>query len=407
MMRLLARRRKQIIIVLVCVLLGSASAITVLARKGTSGREGSKSPEAAKIDKEYMPITLSPEKLSASGVETVRITREQAAMPIAATAAIELNADRSSRVSSRVTGRIMQVMVSQGDRVKAGQSLAYIDTVELDQIWAEYRKNKGRCELAKKNLKREEALFEKNVAPEKDVLKARQELGEAEADLVFSRERFRLLGIDVDAMESRKNGGSSARPHIPIVSSVAGVVIEKSVTQGEVVNPEKMLFVVADLTTLWVLVDVYEKDMPRLRTGALVGISVSAFPQRVFQGRISYIGDVVSERTRTVKARVTIDNSNGLLKPGMFAAVSINAEKDAGSDLVIAVPHEAVLIDGTDRYVFLRTADGRFRRADVTLGRPMGRKVEVTWGLTEGDMVVVKGAFALKSEYKKLSLISG
>jgi cobalt-zinc-cadmium efflux system membrane fusion protein len=184
-------------------------------------------------------------------------------------------------------------------------------------------------------------------------------------------------------------------------------VIEKSVTQGEVVNPEKPLFVVADLTTLWVLVDVYEKDVPRLRTGALVSVSVSAFPQRPFQGRISYIGDVVSERTRTVKARVSIDNSKGLLKPGMFAAVSINAEKDAGSDLVIAVPNEAVLIDGTDRYVFLRTGDGRFRRADVTLGRPMGRKVEITWGLTEGDMLVVKGAFALKSEYKKLSLISG
>jgi membrane fusion protein, heavy metal efflux system len=405
MMESLVRRKKQVVIVLVCVLLGSAFAVTVLARKGTSDRKAV--PGNAAADKESVSVSLSPEKLGSSGVEVARISRTQFTVPLAATAAIELNADRASRVSSRVTGRIIKVLVSQGDRVKAGQPLAFIDTVELDQIWAEYRKTKGRCELARKNLKREEALFEKNVAPEKDVLKARQDLSEAEADLVFSTERFRLLGVDVTSIENQKNGAGTARPHIPIISSVGGVVIEKSVTQGEVVNPEKPLFVVADLTTLWVLVDVYEKDMSKLRPGALVNVSVNAFPREVFQGRISYIGDVVNDRTRTIKARVSVDNSDGFLKPGMFAAVSINAGRDAGPDLIIAVPEEAVLIDGTDRYVFVRTGEGRFRRADVTLGRPLGKKVEVTWGLSEGDLLVVKGAFALKSEYKKRSLNAG
>ena len=406
MMESLLRRRKQIAFVLAGVLIGAVLAATVLARKGSSSREEiSRSKGVVQTERDV--VTLSPEKLSVSGIEVMRVCRQAAVVPLMATAAIELNADKTSRVSSRVTGRIIRSTVSQGDRVRAGQPLAFIDTVELDQIWAEHRKNKGRHELAKKNLKREEALFEKNVAPEKDVLKAQQDLSEAEADLTFAKEKFRLLGIDVSTFQTRQNGDASNRPLIPIISSVEGVIIEKSVTQGEVVSPEKLLFVVADLSTLWVLVDVYEKDMLRLRKGAVVNASVNAFPHKLFRGRISYIGDVVGERTRTVKARVTIDNSDGSLKPGMFATVSIDSDKDVKTDQVIAVPEEAVLVDGADRYVFVRIGEGLFRRKDVAIGRSMGKNIEVVKGLSEGDVLVVKGTFPVKSEYKKRSLDAG
>ncbi len=396
-------RKKQVAIVIICLLIASIFGVSMAIRKGSSkgdALQGGKGGAAG--EPESGVVVLPPEKLNASGIEVIKVSREPVTAPLMATAAIELNADRTSRISSRVAGRIVRLAVSQGDRVRQGQPLATMDTVELDQIWSDYRKNTGRYDLARKNLKREEALFEKNVAPEKDVLKARQELSEAEADLTLSKERFRLLGIN--ALDTLRNGDVQSRPLIPIISSVGGVVIEKSVTQGEVVNPEKLLFVVADLTTLWVLVDIYEKDMSRLKTGAVVHVSVNAFPDKTFRGRISYIGDVVDERTRTVKARVTIDNTEGHLKPGMFATVSVDSDKDAVTEKVIAVPEEAVLVDGTDRYVFVRTGDGRFRRTDVALGRPMGKQVEITGGLSEGDMLVVKGTFPLKSEYKRQSL---
>ena len=396
------RPSKKVLIISICLLALVTIMATVITAKRSSGRIEPAKKDGLKTEPGV--VVLSGEKLAASGIELMSVARESAAAPLMATAAIELNADRTSKISSRVVGRILNVAVSQGDRVKAGQPLAFIDTVELDQIWSEYRKNKGRYELALKNVKREEVLFEKNVAPEKDVLKARQELGEAEADLTFSRERFRLLGIDLIPLENRKNGNANIRPLIPISSSVGGVVIEKSVTQGEIVNPDKQLFVVADLSTLWVLVDIYEKDMARLRTGAVVSASVSAFPGKEFKGTISYIGDVVDQNTRTVKARVSIDNSSGFLKPGMFATVSVNFDKDTSADKVIAVPEEAVLVDGPDRYVFLRTGEGRFKRRDIVTGRPIGKRIEASEGLKEGDMVVVKGTFPLKSEYKKQSL---
>jgi cobalt-zinc-cadmium efflux system membrane fusion protein len=279
--------------------------------------------------------------------------------------------------------------------------------VELDQAWSEYVKSKSRLELALSNLKREETLFEKKISPEKDVLKARKDLSEAEADLTLSREKFRLLGIDLTQMELQKNYGSGdSHPFIQISSVIDGVVIEKSVTQGEVVSPEKVLFTVADLSNLWVLIHLYEKDVPRLKTGMAVKVSVTAFPDRDFRGTVSYIGDVVDEKTRKVNTRVTINNASGLLKPGMFATVLVDT-KTAEVEKALTIPETAVLIEGSTRYVFLQVGPDRFKKQDITIGRTLGKKMEVTAGLKEGDPVVIKGAFTLKSELNKEGLMEG
>jgi cobalt-zinc-cadmium efflux system membrane fusion protein len=185
-----------------------------------------------------------------------------------------------------------------------------------------------------------------------------------------------------------------------VTSPVGGIVIEKAVTQGEVVNSDKMLFLVADLSTLWVSIDVYEKDMSRLKVGAGVKVSATAFPDKVFKGKISYISDVVDEKTRTEKARVTIDNASGLLKPGMFATVMTEA-RDGGTEQLIAVPEEAVQIEGALRYVFVQSSPDQFKRRDVETGRALGKSVEIKAGLKEGEVIAVKGAFILKSELKK------
>jgi membrane fusion protein, heavy metal efflux system len=353
-------------------------------------------------DEEPGVVTLSPEKQKSSGIEVSQVALEVAAVPLSATAVIEMNMDRSAKISPRVTGKAVRIIASQGDRVKAGQALAYLDSVELDQTWADYLKARGKVELASRNLQREETLFEKKVAPEKDVLKARQELGEAEADLNLAKERFRLLGVDVSQFESSKGNGN--HPLIPVTTPVGGVVLEKTITQGEMVNSEKALFTVADLSTLWVVIDIYEKDISRLRLGTGVKVSVTAFPDKTFRGKISYISDVVDEKTRTEKARVTIDNSSGLLKPGMFANVLTEAAS-GGTERLIAVPEEAVLIDGTKRYVFIQAAPDKFNMREIQAGRTIGDRLEVTGGLKEGETIAIKGAFILKSELKKGELV--
>ena len=387
-------------IALLCVGCGKNEAppggkVTAVAEEKETGHKDGDEKEEPGV------VTLSREMQKSSGIEVKQAAIEEAAVPLSATAVIEMNLDRTAKISPRVTGKAVRIVASQGDRVKAGQPLAYLDSMELDQIWAEYYKAQGKVGLARKNLQREETLFQKKISPEKDLLKARQELGEAEADLNLSQERFRLVGIDVAQFASSRGNGN--HPLVPVTSPVGGAVIEKTVTQGEVVNPEKALFMVADLSTLWVVIDVYEKDIPRLRIGAGVKVSVTAFPDEVFKGKISYIADVVDEKTRTEKARVTIDNSSSLLKPGMFATVLAEATS-GGAERLITVPEAAVLIDGAKRHVFVQVSPDKFKRRDIEVGRTLGKRLEVTAGLKEGEMVAVKGAFILKSELKKESL---
>lgn len=367
----------------------------IAADKKESGHDESDKKE------EHGIVTLSQERQKSSGIEVKKVAMEEAAVPISATAVIEMNMDKAAKISPRVTGKAVKINVSQGDKVKAGQTLAYLDSVELDQIWSDYRKAKGKVELARKNLQREETLFQKKISPEKDVLKARQELDEAEADINFAKERFRLVGVDVAQFAATKGNGN--HPLVPVSSPVRGVVIEKEITQGEIVSPDKILFLVADLSTLWVVIDVYEKDMSRLRVGTSVKLSVTAFPDKVFYGKIAYIADVVDEKTRTEKARVTIDNASGLLKPGMFASVLIEA-KNVGAERIIAIPEEAVQIEGAARYVFVQVAPDKFKRRDIETGRSLGKSLEVTAGLKEGEVFAIKGAFILKSEFKKSEL---
>lgn len=349
-------------------------------------------------------VKLSPESVKTAGIETRKAVTENLSGLIGVTAVLELNADRVSRVNPRVAGRCVNVKASLGDRVRSGQALAQIDSVEGNQAWSDYLKAKARLELAARSSKREETLFEKKVSPEKDLLKARQELSEAEADLLLARQRFGLLGVDMKTIETNANGGNHARAFIPVTTPLSGVVVEKTVTQGEMVTPEKTLFTVADLSTLWLMIDLYERDIPRVKTGARIKLTVPTYPGKEFRGRISYIGDVVDEKSRTVKGRVTIENKEGLLKPGMFASASIDSAGEAKSAKVIAVPEEAVFMDGPQRYVFIDQGNGTFMAREISVGSASAGKIEIKDGLKEGELVAVKGVFALKSELKKESL---
>ena len=211
-----------------------------------------------------------------------------------------------------------------------------------------------------------------------------------------------MLGIDIDKFDNRHEGDQ--HPLIAIASPINGSVIERTATQGEVVSPDKTLFTVADLSALWVVIDIYEKDLGRLRTGTAVKVRTTAYPDRNFKGVISYIGDVMDEKTRTVKARVVVENAGRLLKPGMFATVMIDA-KGVQTEKAIMVPEEAVFLDGSKNYVFIQTAPDEFDMREIAVGRTLGKRLEVIRGLKTGEPVAVKGAFILKSELKKGELV--
>jgi cobalt-zinc-cadmium efflux system membrane fusion protein len=152
-----------------------------------------------------------------------------------------------------------------------------------------------------------------------------------------------------------------------------------------------------------VIIDIYEKDLGRVKPGTAVKVSTTAYAEKIFPGVISYLGEVMDEKTRTVKARVEVENAVRLLKPGMFATVTIEV-KGAATQKAILVPDDAVLMDGEERFVFVRTGPETFEKKEIKPGNIFGKRVEVVEGLVAGDQVVVKGAFTLKSELKKEEL---
>jgi len=240
----------------------------------TTKKEHAEEHENEKANEETAAVHLSEEAQKASGIEVLAAAQEPFSAPIEATAVIELNADHVAKISSRTSGRLVKIASSQGDAVTSGQALAWFDSPELGQAWAEYAKAKGRTDLARNNLQREETLFAKKISPEKDVVRARQELADAEADFAFAYEKFHLLGIDIEQVGKKHEGDQ--HPLIAVTSPISGAVIARAAPQGEVVSPDKTLFTVADLSRLWVIIDIYEKDLGRVKSGTAVKVRTTA-----------------------------------------------------------------------------------------------------------------------------------
>ncbi len=335
-----------------------------------------------KVDKSILGeiITIKDVELSGIGV-TLKATGE-----------IGPNQNRFVVVSPRTPGVAKEVLVDWGDRVKKGQVLAILDSIELGQARADYKKAKAMLKLAKKNYQREKSLYRQNICSKKQFLEAETDYEQAQIELKALRERLKLMGLHENIM---LNAQSSL---FTIAAPFDGTVIEKKVAVGELKDAFTPIVTISDLTHIWVWFDIYEKDITKVKVGNRVIISVASYPDEQFEGLVTYIGATVNEKTRTVKVRAEADNSHEKLKPGMFAKVLLQVETRGDS---IMLPEEAVQSDGQKDFVFVPLREGLFLRRDVNLGARVDGYLKVISGLSRNDKVVVKGSFLLKSEIMK------
>ena len=359
--------------------------------------EGEKKGES-KHAEEKERVKLSPEALKNAGIMTAPAKAEAIAETLAVTATIAHNQDRLFHVTPRISGRVVDVRVSVGSEVKTGTQLAMLDSTELGQAKAEYLKTQTLLELARTNYEREKNLFDQKIAARKDVLAAEAEYRRTEAEARMLHERLRLYGLSDQAITNLNHAPS----HYFLTAPGAGVVIEKEITQGEVVEPAKKVFTISDLSTVWVLLNIHEKDLAKLKPGATVRVKTESYGGEVFAGKVAYIGNVVDPQSRTVPIRVVVANPQARLKPGMFATAEVVT--GISSTKAIMIPSSAIQkIEGKPS-VFVQEKDGSFAKRELELGREYGNSVEVKAGLKEGELVVVTGAFTLKSELLKEGL---
>jgi cobalt-zinc-cadmium efflux system membrane fusion protein len=360
-------------------------------------------PEAkpASPAKPKVPVVqLTPDAIKAAGLEFETVRPQGYRATLRVPGVVKANATRLVDISSLVAGRAIEVIAVVGDRVRHGQVLARVESSELGFAQSDYLKAQARLAVAERALERAQQLLDAKVIGTGEYQRREGETLTARADHRAAVDRLVLLGmtqaeIALLAREQRINSKAAIR------SPLDGTVIQRNVTTGEVVDSKTVLFVVADLRRLWVLADVHEKDIPQVRLRQAVEIKVTPYPNEIFRGVIMHIGEVIEPTTRTVKVRTEVPNPDGRLKPEMFATIQIATTVE---ERVLTIPAMAVQKDKDKDIVFVQTAPATFEPRKVTIGVPVEGRVPVLKGLTEGDQVVTKGAFTLKSELNKQEL---
>lgn len=339
-------------------------------------------------------IKLSDAEVKQGGIKTAKVAEDLVRAGINVSATIQPNRDRYAKVAPRVPGRIVEVPAKAGEAVRAGQVLARLDSVELGESTSAQQQAQSQYNVAKADFDRAQGLYDEKVIPQKDYLRARAELEKSRAALTAANEKLRMMGL---------SSGGAMGSILPVTAPFAGTVIEKAAVIGELAQPDKPLFIVADLSTVWIEANLYEKDLARIRTGAMAEVTVSAYPDARFSGRLAYVSATVDRESRTVKGRIEVPNKDGRLKPEMFASAVIESEEGTRA---IAVPADAVVLLENKTAVFVKEVDGFEKRA-VELGERVGNRQIVKAGLTPGDEVVVAGTYALKSRVLKSKLGEG
>lgn len=365
------------------------------------GEEGTETNEAKKNGKEdEKGQTLKSVKMTSDvqqkyGVVIAEAGKKRLGGVISATGKVEANSDRIAHVSPRISGKIVTVKASLGDSIAAGQTLVTLDSVELGEALNRYHQSKTRLSLVQSNLERIKNLVDKKIAARKDILQAETEFKMIQTELHTDEERLSLYGVSTSDLR----GENHKKPFLPVKSPISGIITEKHAIVGELSDPSKSLYTVADLSSVWVLVDINEKDLAKVHKGQAASVTVGAFPDLKLKGHITYIADLVDEATRAVKARVEVRNPGRRLKPEMFATVELTLPATAPA--VLAVP-EVAIQDLEGKKTLFITQDGtEFTPRVVETGLASGGMVEITAGLKEGERYAIKGGFLLKSELKK------
>jgi len=297
--------------------------------------------------------------------------------------------------------------------VRRNQVLVTLQAPALAQAKTSYLQAGAKLELSRREFERAEARLKQEAIDQKEHLRRRTDLENASIEFAVTESNLHSYGLDQDAVEQllrqarRPDNGTRAmddlaQPLVALAAPMAGRVIERDVVVGQHVEPQKMLLTIADLSTLWAILDARETDLPHVRRGGEVRVTTTIYPDRVWPGRVEQVGDIVDEKTRTVKVRVVVGNAARLLKPNMYVQGELD---DAVSTRdVLTLPQDAVQTFGGDPVVFVREGPDTFVARPVEVGSLVGRRREIVRGLDGSEAVVIAGAFNLKSELLKSTL---
>jgi len=318
------------------------------------------------------------------------VERGRLAQVLRFTGTVAYNAFTTTPVFSPAGGPVREILVTPGDSVRVGQPLLNINSPDYSQARSGYLKARDALQLADKSYKRAADLFEHKAIAERDVQQAESERAQAQADVDSSADVLRALGVtDPEAMAKP---GTTLQ--VPLLAPVAGEIVERLVGPGQLLQAGMtQCFTISDTSTVWVLVNVYQKDLGSVHVGDTAEITTDAYPE-TFRGRISYIAPALDPTTRTLQERIVTENPNQRLKKDMYVTATVRA---GAIENALLVPDAAVLRDTENQtFVYVQTTGNQFARRLVTAGNSSGGRTQITSGLKAGERVVGDGGVFLQ-----------
>lgn len=393
-------------------------AIAMLAACGTK-QEAPKHepPKSAEAKPEPGEVRLSPELQKTAGILIVDVERRNVPLLIRANGRLVADEEKTHKAGAIVDGRVVNVFVNIGDRVQKGQVLARLHSHDIHESRSAYQKAKlelarlqTQLSFAEKNRDRIQRLLNLKAASQEQLDHAESEVkntlaGIDTARLEIQRARQHLeefLEVSAEDHPDHKQGEFEHDDDTaPVKAPAAGVIISRSISSGSVAKPGDDLFVISDLSSIWMLAAIPEENMGRITAGMNAKVFIRAFNDRPFPGRLTRTGDQLDPATRTVQARIVLANPRGELKPEMYATVELAA---GGTGEALYVPQESIQEMNGHSIVFVAAGTNKFQTRPVETGPRAGASIAIVSGLSAGDRVVTRGAFLLKSEMLKSTL---
>lgn len=338
-------------------------------------------------------VELSAEEEKAVEIKTVIVSFRPMRSHLQALGKIFAHPMRKAIVSYPFAARVAEIHVLIGDWVKSGQKLITLQSEEVGTAKSEFYKAMADHELAKVNYERQKRLFDRGVGAQKDYLSSQTDFKVAEANLNAAEKKLHVLGFTEEQVRSIADTHQIS-PIISLYAPISGKIIDHKATLGAMVDQENEILTILDPSLLCVHAEIYERDIAKIRIGQQVEVSVPAYPGETFGGKITYISDVLNEDTRTITVRSDVENGEYKLKPGMFADIKIFLNHQTQA---LAIPTEAILDERDENIVFLKI-QGKYLPQIVEVGTHDADYVEILSGIQEGDEVVTKGSYQLKSK---------
>jgi cobalt-zinc-cadmium efflux system membrane fusion protein len=368
----------------------AAMAAACLAGCSSDERANQMTSFSGKESKSETPELFTIPENQMSHVQVVTVEPVKLPRVLRLTGAVAYNAFNTTPVITQVGGPVSRILVVPGERVKKGQSLLEVSSPDYSLLYAAYLKARDTLRVTDKNYARAQDLYAHHAIAERDLLQAESDRIQAQADLNAALLGLKILGIpNPDDLEKAP---SSAE--IPLLAPIGGEIVERDVAPGQLLQAgATQAFIISDMSSVWVLANIYQSDMSAVHVGDQVAVQTDSYPDK-FQGKISFISPALDPTTRTLQARIVVDNPGEKLKNNMYVTATVNAGVEQNA---IAVPDSSVLRDDENQpFVYVASGSNQFGRRPVEIGQSEAGKTQILKGLSPGDKIVGDGSLFLQ-----------